>query len=147
MAACGLAVHQAPCFNCGFLRVSISLDNDPSFFRPLTGFLLGIRIQNVRKQRFQQLIRFKFAHDLLEECLRNWARMGENADGNLRIAENVLDSFAPGNDCGLVMFTSPQVKMPIRMELHFHASVEAEVAIHVRTPQDHRHQVEQVIEA
>lgn len=85
----------------------------------------------MREKLLQKSVRLELALDLAQESLGDGARMTENANGEFRIVQDVLDRQTDSNNCALVVLTTPQIEMPVRFPLYFPAPLIEPVTIHI----------------
>lgn len=85
----------------------------------------------MREKLLQKPIRLKLALDLAQECFCDGPRVAENAYGEFRIVQDVLDSQPHSDDCALVVLTTPQIEMPVGFPLYFPAPLIEPVPVHV----------------
>ena len=95
----------------------------------------------------QGLVRFKLPHDLAQEGFGDGAGMGEDAESRLRVAQDVLDGEAEGDDGGFEVFPRPKVNVAVGVGLDLTAAGKGEGVEHVFPATDAGEQVIQVREA
>ena len=88
-----------------FLRIGLALDNNPGVFGPSRAFLLRVRVEDVRIERLQCLVRLELVLDLAQKLPGDGLVEAEDADGDLRIVQDLLDDACEGNYGRFVMFT------------------------------------------
>ena len=120
MLADGLSIDQAPGLDGAFLGVALALDDDAVVLGPLRALLVRVSIEHVRKHGLEGVVALELALDLAQEALSDLAGVGEDANGQFRVGEDVLDSLAKRDDARLPVFARPQVKASVRCLLHLH---------------------------
>lgn len=140
----GLPVHQPPRLDGGLLGVARTLHHDAAVQRPLR--CIGARVvpQHVGVGSAKHRVLFELALYLLQEGLRPWPAMREDAHRDVRRAEDVLNGQGEGDDGRLVVLACPQVEMPVGRGRHLAASGEAPVVVSVLALEKHHKQKEQV---
>ena len=89
----------------GFLRIGLALDDDPGVFRPSRAFLLRVRVEDFWIERLQCLVRLELILNLAQKLASNGLVETEDANGDLRIVQNLLDDACEGNYGRFIMFT------------------------------------------
>ena len=107
MLARGLTVHQAPRLDRGLLRVAPAPNDDPVVLGPLRRFPGRRRPQYFREQRLERGVGLELPLDLAQEPLGDGPGVRKNADGDLRVDQNVLNGQPEGDDGRLVVFARP----------------------------------------
>ena len=86
-------------------RIALALDDNPGVFGPARTFLLRVGVENIGIKLLQRLVRLEFVLDLAQKLPGDGLVEAEDADGDLRIVQNLLDDAREGNYGRFVMFT------------------------------------------
>src|SRR5260370_14008708 len=124
-----LRVDQAGRVDGRFVWVALTLNRNSALEAPLRGPAIGterawVAVEYIGVNRLEVFVGLEFPLDLREECRGDRLHHAENGDGDLGIAEYLLDHSGKGDDGTFVMKARPQIDIAVRVALYLAASVE-----------------------
>ena len=140
----GLALHDTPGLHGHFLGIAAALDQQTVVQAPDRTFLVRLGVEHFRVALLQNVACFQLPLDLGQKALGVGSGVAENADGDFRVAQNVLDGQGHGDDGGLVVLARPEIQVTVRGRRHFLATDKAPVVVRVLAAHEPGEQKEEV---
>ncbi|MAX82364.1 MAG: hypothetical protein CL843_19570 [Crocinitomicaceae bacterium] len=152
-----LTFNNTPRLDRGFLRVRLPLDRDPFVQRPAFR-QTGPRPQDIWKQLFQRVVAFELGLDLFEKAFGNRSGVTENPDSDFApviarfrvlpvTGKDIKDRHPIRDDRRLVVVTSPEIEMAVRVCLHLAAAIKQPGLVDILTTAGNHQQEEQIVAA
>jgi len=107
-------VDQAMRFDRCFVRIGLAFDDDTFLDRPEWALLVGPRVQDIGEQRLEPSVGLELALNLRQKLFRVRRGVRKDPDGDLGIAQDLLDRTRERDNRRLVVLARPQIKVSVR---------------------------------